>query len=171
PTLPCMIKERVERDHWRLPFPGWFNQSFESRLGLRERWDELGRRPTLISSHPVRPVGYWSFHITLWEALFRHMDAGHTMAPVEVRDPFVDLRLLRYMLAVPAIPWCRAKYLELHAMRHDLPVSVLRRPKSPLTGDPAWEAARRIGLKFEYPARTLGEYVNLDRVPKEAGSN
>ena len=56
-------------------------------------------------------------------------------------------------------------------MRDALPAAVLRRQKSPLTGDPSWEAARSLGLPPMYPHPTLAEYVNFDRVPKDVGSN
>jgi asparagine synthase (glutamine-hydrolysing) len=80
----------------------------------------------------------------------------------------VDLRLLRYMLAVPVVPWCRGKYLVRRAMRDALPAEVLRRPKSPLTGDPRWESASRTGLAALQPALRLQEYVDPVRVPDQA---
>jgi asparagine synthase (glutamine-hydrolysing) len=86
---------------------------------------------------------------------------------MEVRHPFVDLRLLRFMLAVPAIPWCREKYLVRRAMREVLPPSVLRRPKTPLTSDPRWEGVRCIGLARLLPAARLEKYVDLIRVPDQ----
>jgi asparagine synthase (glutamine-hydrolysing) len=171
PTIPRMVKDWTRRDQWRLPFPAWFNPSFESCMGLRQRWEERENRGAPLPSHQVRPFAYRSFHTPLWEALFRGMDAEETAAPVEARHPFVDLRLLRYMLAVPAIPWCRAKYLERRAMRGVLPVSVLRRAKSPLTGDPAWDAVRRQGLRSLDRVGMLAQYVNFDRVPGEAGAH
>jgi asparagine synthase (glutamine-hydrolysing) len=74
-------------------------------------------------------------------------------------------------LAVPAIPWCRAKYLERRAMRGLLPDSVLRRPKSPLMSDPAWEGMRLSGLPPLYLMSRLCEYVNIESVPKDAGAD
>src|SRR5207249_2248040 len=138
-TVPRIVKDWMERDQWLLPFPDWLNASFASRMRLRQRWDDHAQRGARLPSHPVRPIAYWSFHTPLWEALFRRMDAQETAAPIEIRHPFLDLRVLRYMLAVPTIPWCRAKYLERRAMRTALPLSVLRRPKSPLKGEPYWE--------------------------------
>ena len=91
--------------------------------------------------------------------------------PVETRHPFVDLRLLRYMLAVPAVPWCRTKYLERRSMRGVLPDSVLRRPKSPLASDPAWEGARLSRLPPLRPAPLFREYVKYQNVPKDAGND
>src|SRR5205823_4827335 len=87
------------------------------------------------------------------------------------RHPFLDLRLLRYMLAVPAIPWCRVKYLERRAMRGLLPDAVLRRPKSPLTSDPPWEGARRLGLPPFRLTSGIPEYVNFECVPNIAGAD
>jgi len=97
------------------------------------------------------------------------MDAEITASPLEVRYPFVDLRLLRYMLAVPAIPWCRAKYLERRAMKGMLPDSVLRRPKAPLTSNPIWEARRGVGSRHLHAVPRLADYVDINRMPKDVG--
>ena len=81
----------------------------------------------------------------------------------------MDLRLLRFMLRLPAIPWCRSKYLLRRAMRGVLPDLVLRRPKSPLTSDREWEGARRTGLPRLVPAQSFSKFVDSFRVPSEAG--
>jgi asparagine synthase (glutamine-hydrolysing) len=116
-------------------------------------------------------VAYASFHAPLWEALFRGMDAESTRVPMETRQPFVDLRVLRYMMAVPAVPWCRIKYLERRAMRGILPSAVLRRPKSPLAEDPIWSAARGVPFIPKQLNARLGEYIDWDRVVKESASD
>src|SRR5262249_5171359 len=118
----------------------------------------------------VRPVAYQSFHTPLWEALFGSLDAGQTKVPLETRHPFLDLRLLRYMFAVPVIPWCRAKHLERHAMRGILPNSVLTRPKSPLARDPVWEGMRS-NLPSVRVTPMLRDYVDCSSLPKEAGDD
>jgi len=169
-TIPRSLKNWAKQPE-HISFPRWFNETFETRTRLRERWENREKPPPLSPSHPIRPVAYRSFQTPLWEALFRCMDPDQTGAPLETRHPFLDLRMLRYLLSVPALPWCRAKYLERRAMRDALPAAVLRRQKSPLTGDPSWEAARSLGLPPMYPHPTLAEYVNFDRVPKDVGSN
>jgi asparagine synthase (glutamine-hydrolysing) len=148
-------------------FPGWLNQDFVERLHLRERWEDM-QRSALLCPHPLRPEAYRSFESPLWEHLFSQYDAEAMDATAEFRHPFVDLRLLRYMLAVPAIPWAREKYLLRRAMRGVLPAPVLRRRKSPLTGDPQWQLARRLGLAPLLPALRLGKYVDLTRVSDRA---
>jgi len=171
PTIPRMLKNWKARGRWQPPFPGWLNPEFESRMRLRARWEAIERSPDSMTSHPLRPVGHHSFQPQLWQSLFEGMDPGETMAPVEARHPYVDLRLLRYMLAVPAIPWCRAKYLVRRAMRGTLPPAVLRRPKSPLTGDPEWAGMRHSGLPELHATPALREYVNCERVPPDAGAD
>jgi asparagine synthase (glutamine-hydrolysing) len=170
PTVPRMLKNQAQRDLYRERYPEWLNENFEARLQLRSRWKEK-QTSSPLGCHPVRPGAYESFHIPHWEALFRNLDADGTGAPIETRHPFVDLRLLRYMLAVPAIPWCRAKHLQRRAMRHELPRPVLSRPKSPLADNPAYEKARlSLALNVRYAA-TLDEYVNIDRLPKRTDGN
>jgi asparagine synthase (glutamine-hydrolysing) len=170
-TIPRMLKNWVRPNRWSLPFPNWLDHRFESRLDLRRRWNEHGRSPSTTQSNSVRPIGYKSFQSLAWDALFNGLDGGGLSAPIETRHPFVDLRLLRYMLAVPAVPWCRAKYLERRAMRGLLPQAILRRPKSPLKSDPSWEGSKRFGLPALRVAQLLREYVNWDRVPKQAGAD
>jgi asparagine synthase (glutamine-hydrolysing) len=148
-------------------FPEWLEPDFASRLQLRERWEANGRSSRTPCPHPLRPCAYKSFEGVLWEYLFSQLDAEAMGTAFEVRHPFVDLRLLRYLLAVPVVPWCREKYLVRRAMQEVLPTPVLRRPKSPLTSDPAWEGARRFGLTALLPAARFEKYVDSIRVPKQ----
>jgi len=142
-------------------FPPWIESSLESRLRLRDRWAAFNSTP--VSAHPLRPVGYASFQVPLWQALFEGLDPATTRACFEVRHPYVDLQLLRFMLAVPALPWCRSKYLMRRAMRGRLPREVLRRRKTAL--DPASVLEQIAGLcaKPFLPGPGIREYIDLDR--------
>jgi asparagine synthase (glutamine-hydrolysing) len=152
-------------------FPEWLNQELVSRLKLRERQEYIVHSWTEPSPHRLRPGAYRSFEGLLWDRLFAQSDAEVTGAAAEIRHPFVDLRLLRYMLAVPAVPWCDQKYLLRRAMRGVLPVPVLRRPKSPLVGAPQWEGARRCGPSPLRPAGQLEKYVDFIRTPDLANQD
>ena len=66
-----------------------------------------------------------------------------TRRPVEVRYPFLDLRIVEYLLALPPFPWFFEKALLREAMIGRLPESVRRRPKTPLAGDPLAEWLKR----------------------------
>jgi asparagine synthase (glutamine-hydrolysing) len=123
-------------------YPDWLNPAFAARLGLRDRWEQWLRRTA--SDHPIRPRAYASLKLAQWRYIFENSDPGITRFPVEVRHPYMDLRMLRYLLAVPPIPWCANKHLIRHAMRGILPEPVRRRPKTCLAGDPVSEHLKRI---------------------------
>jgi asparagine synthase (glutamine-hydrolysing) len=162
------IKARWTGKSEQSVFPQWLNHDFLSSLSLRERWRDIERSGASPCPHPLRPQAYRSFQHQQWEHLFSQFDAESLGTAAEIRHPFVDLRLLRYMLAVPAIPWARDKYLVRRAMRGVLPGPVLRRPKTPLTGDPQWEGALRLGLPPLRPAAGLEKFVRIAAVPDQA---
>lgn len=150
-------------------YPEWLNGSFASRLCLRERWNARQLGPTLV--HPWRPRGYASLQSRLWQTLFESFDMGATRSAHEVRYPFVDIRMLRFLLSVPALPWCRSKRLLRIAMRTKLPDQILRRRKASLDHTVVFkylEAFCRLPLT---PAIDLGDYVNADRVPRATCAN
>ena len=147
-------------------FPPWINPALESRFRLRDRWRVIGSPP--VSNHPWRPVGYASFQIPLWQTLFECLDAAVSRACLEVRHPFLDLEMLRFLLAIPALPWCRSKYLLRRAMRGALPPEILRRRK---TGTPAAAFTRHLSKLCSVPflpAPGIREYLHLGQLPNAA---
>ena len=72
--------------------------------------------------------------------LFDDCDITGALSHAEIRHPFLDLRLLQYMLALPAMPWCRNKLIIRRSMRAALPRDVLRRKKTALHGEPGFPA-------------------------------
>jgi asparagine synthase (glutamine-hydrolysing) len=122
-------------------YPEWFNAAFASRVCLRERWEACQR--LAVSRHPFRPKGSGSLDLASWRHIFERYDGGSTRLPFEVRHPFLDLRVVRYLLAVPAIPWCADKYLLRAATRKVLPEAIRLRPKAPLSKDALSEHLRQ----------------------------
>jgi hypothetical protein len=61
-------------------------------------------------------VGYDSFGAVQWQSLFDDCDINGALTHTEIRHPFLDLRLLQYMLALPAMPWCRNKLIIRRSM-------------------------------------------------------
>jgi hypothetical protein len=116
-------------------------------------------------------VSYASLNTPLWESLFRGFDAESTSVPFEVCHPYVDLRVLRYCLTVPAVPWCRRKLIVRRLMHGRLPKQVLDRNKTPLSGDPLWEQVRRFGLSPLKAEPRLAAYVDTRRLATVALSN
>jgi asparagine synthase (glutamine-hydrolysing) len=152
-----------------LPFPDWINPGLEARLRLRARWDQF-LSPTTVA-HPWRPEGYASFQFANWQELFEWHDASRTRSCYEVRHPFMDLRMLRYLLAVPALPWCRAKHLVRRSMEGVLPEPVLRRRKTGLRCSTVMDRVRRASLVPLLLAPGFDSYVVPDRVPAVASKN
>ena len=72
----------------------------------------------------------------IWQNLFEECEAGITGVPVEVRHPFFDIRVIKFLLTLPRLPSCCDKQLLREATRGVLPECVRLRPKSPLPADP-----------------------------------
>jgi asparagine synthase (glutamine-hydrolysing) len=104
----------------------------------------------------------------VWPAYLENADPGVTGVAVEHRWPFLDLRLVNYLLAIPPLPWCVDKELLRLAMRDSLPVSLLQRRKSPLADDPLrvqlragdWSWLDRFTASPE-----LARFVDRDAIP------
>jgi asparagine synthase (glutamine-hydrolysing) len=151
---------------WTPAFPGWLNPEFAARCDCRERWAARHRRRP--SPHSIRPRGYNEFGNAEWQSLFEGCDFSGALSHLEFRHPFLDLRLLRYMLAVPAMPWCRNKLLIRRAMRATLPDEVLRRRKTSLSVSPDFRRVEMSGFPRMVPAPELLTYVNPARIDPPA---
>lgn len=148
-------------------YPGWLNQDLEKRLGLRERWNTFAHAPA--SNGSARSTAYEALADPLWPSLFEGYDSGVTGIPVEVRHPFFDLRLLSFLLALPALPWCSDKELLREAARGILPYAVRFRRKSPLPEDPLvalLQQKESAWVDSFAPVPELGRFVERERIPK-----
>jgi asparagine synthase (glutamine-hydrolysing) len=152
-------------------YPGWLNQDLEKHLDLRARWETLTRASTRFHA-AVRPVAYEAMVDPVWPAMFEGGDPGVTRIPLEVCYPFFDLRLVDFMLALPALPWCSDKELLREAARGILPDAVRLRRKSPLLADPLIALLRQPESawvdSFE-GVPELGRYVERRLIPKVFG--
>jgi asparagine synthase (glutamine-hydrolysing) len=150
-------------------FPDWLAPSLKSRLQLSARWEQILNPAQSI--HPVRPKGYASLNTPLWQTVFERNDSGVTTAAFEVRCPFIDVRLLRFLLAVPPLPWCRSKYLIRRAMRGALPKPVLQRTKSGVACVDIMDRVGRFGLAPFAPTSALSTYVDATAIPTTVSDN
>ena len=151
-------------------YPGWLNRDLEKCLCLPERWEALSR--TRTPNAAVRPVAHEAMVDPIWPNLFEGFDPGVTRAPVEVRHPFFDLRLVKFLLALPALPWCSDKQLLREAARGILPEVVRLRRKSPLLAEPVIALLQRPESawvdSFE-SVPELNRYVERKLIPKVFG--
>jgi asparagine synthase (glutamine-hydrolysing) len=128
-------------------FPQWLAVDFARRMKLQERWKEWGEHPKLTLEHPIHPKAHASLSLPHWTHMFEHQNAGWTPYPLEVRYPFMDLRLVNYLLALPPFPWFFQKMLLREAMAERIPERVRMRPKTPLQGDPVSAQLKKTGTE------------------------
>ena len=142
--------------------PEWIDEEFAMRTNLRERLKDFWEK----REEGKRPAAMRALKSNIWTALFEGYDPGATRLNLEVRHPFIDLRLVEYLLAIPAVPWCVNKHILRCAMKNKLPEAVLNRHKTGLAGDPALQLVRRASVRwldsFEVSPQ-LRAFVNLDR--------
>ena len=148
-------------------YPECLNGDFESRLRLRERWNGTPSAQAIV--HLWRPRAYASLLSPLWQTTFEALDAGATKTPYEVRYPFVDMRMLRFLLSLPALPWCRSKRLLRLAMKGKLPKQVLHRKKTGIDQRLVFNYIQELCRLPLRPTMDLHAYVNMERLP-HAGS-
>jgi len=145
-------------------YPEWIDGDFARRTGLHERCREASREPSL--NNHAHPSTLHAFNSKVWAPLFEGYDPGSTKLLLEVRHPFIDVRLVDYLLQIPAIPWCVDKHILRVAMNKRLPPAILNRPKTPLAGDPTLHLAQRTSVRcldnFEVNPDLKG-FVNLSR--------
>ena len=122
-------------------FPRWLAPEFANSLDLSSRWKEWNELPA-SRPHPIRPKAHVSLSIPQWANKFEQESPGATRYPVEVRYPFLDLRVVNYLLALPPFPLFFEKSLLRQAMAGRLPEASRVRPKTPLADDPLVQSLR-----------------------------
>lgn len=159
--LRTRIARMLRKSDYHGFFPEWIDESFASRTDLRERAKKFWTKPA-----GKRPAAMSALNSKIWTSLFEGYDRGATRLNLEMRHPFLDLRLLEYLLAIPTAPWCVNKHILRRAMQDKLPDVVLNRLKTGLAGDPALQLVRRASVRwldsFEVSPQ-LRAFVNLDR--------
>jgi len=161
------IRDRVLRlvgkDPDRPVFPDWLAAEFSRRANLPDLWKEQTELPKSWAAHPIHPRGHGSLALPQWTHLFEQEDPGATGYPVETCYPFLDLRMVNYLLAIPPFPWFFRKTLLREAMTGRLPERVRTRPKTPLRSDPVRaqiKRARNEGWKKMALNADLDRYID-----------
>lgn len=157
------------RDTIPTDYPGWFQEDFERELGLRERW-----RHRWTDGRPgfgkLREVMDWLL-LGNWSSYDESENIDFT--PCDIVDPYADVRLVRFFMSLPPLPWYYHKYLTRLAMLNDLPLEILNRAKLQI-GDVL--SHRMVLPESEWldswqPSERTQRYVDTRRIPKVAGQN
>jgi asparagine synthase (glutamine-hydrolysing) len=138
------LKRRFASKELDTTLPPWIAPDFARRSDLAARFKHFGL-PAVSPAHPVLPVAHASLGLPQWLRLFEVSNAGFTQELVEMRYPFLDLRIVEYLLALPPFPLFFHKKLERDAMKGKLPEITLTRPKTPLGTRPCVAAMGKSG--------------------------
>ena len=149
--------------------PAWMRRDFAGRLKLRERQESLGLGGDM--SHPWHPTSIGSFTSPIWQSHFDIRAFEGELGGLEWRYPYLDLRVLEFMLSVPPVPWGWKKRLVREAMRGRLPAEVLARRKTPLDCYPEVATMRELGLPVLPDANGVAGYVDPHLLPDRAAAD
>jgi asparagine synthase (glutamine-hydrolysing) len=140
------------------PYPPWLNKDLERKFGMLERWDALWEPQVPLGRiHPRHPRLYESMMSPDWNKDDFAMN-GDLTAPEE-RDPFLDLRLVEFVLSLPPMPWLYKKHILRQSMRSSLPKAVIKRPKQML-GNLASSLIDQAGFTDGLAGDILFDYVD-----------
>jgi asparagine synthase (glutamine-hydrolysing) len=156
--------KRIFRKEEPATGPEWIDNAFAARVDMRERYREWNA-VTATDDH-THSGALRALESRVWAPLFEGYDPGSTRLPLELRHPFIDVRLVQYVLSLPAVPWCVNKHILRCAMNKRLPPAILNRPKTPLASDPTLHLGERAGVRcldrFEVNP-LLARFVDLNR--------
>jgi asparagine synthase (glutamine-hydrolysing) len=146
-----------------LDIPPWLDRDFVDRLQLQERMRTANDMSD--PTHGWHPQAVGTLGNPVWQKLFDDLSNDEAMASLEWRHPFLDLRVLEFMLSVPPVPWAREKMLMREAMRGLLPDEILRRKKAPLAKSPIAGPIAAYGLGDMPSGNRLAAYVDRKLLP------
>ncbi len=92
------------------------------------------------------------------------LDAEFTS--VEHRQPFLDRRMIEFMLSLPEHPWAYKKHLLRTSMKNKLPEQVLKRPKEVLHGfnEAEYSSEKSQWIHSWKPSSSLEKYIDIEGV-------
>ncbi len=126
--LSFMKKNKKVHSSFIDHYPKWLNPKFEKNENLKEEWDRVHDNNDFL--HPLHPVAYKSLFSPDWSTEDIFLNPGVTLP--EAMDPFFDIRVIKFVLSLPSLPWLYNKHLLRKAMTNKLPQSVIDRPKTAL---------------------------------------
>jgi asparagine synthase (glutamine-hydrolysing) len=147
--------------------PKWMQQALVTKIDHNARLRNFDH--SHLESHPWHPRAVASFQSAIWPSLLEGFDSPVTGVPIEWRHPYLDLRVLRFLLSVPPIPWARNKLLIRKAMQGMLPNEIILRKKEPLGGFPITEMIHKNPLSAISLSDSIHAFVDEAYVPNKPG--
>ena len=158
---------------WRTTLAVWSGRKSTFWPEPNTPWVRQPDHPAKPGGNPDpswRPVALTNLRGPLWPAFLEALDAQYAAAGIDWRHPYLDLRLLEFMLHTPPIPWARRKRLIRQAMIGRLPPSILARDKTPLHHDLSTELLRRDMPPMPRAGAKVEAFVAIEKLPESAAS-
>lgn len=172
PTLGILHKlSRLRAQRWTPQLPTWLRPQWIDQFALPQRHSQVYDLSQFQSS---RDVGIQLMTSTLQAKMFETKNDGAAKCLIAPSYPFYDLRMVRYLLSLPSIPWCLEKRLLRLALQDIFPASVHRRPKTTLHDDPVIALLQRPEAawldQIAYEPETM-RFFDPSLVPHVAGED
>ncbi len=129
--LKAWISNNAKHSVSNYPYPVWINKEFEQKMHLKLEWEKMWHSLRENQSmHSRKATLQASLTNADWgtDDLLMHND--YTLP--EARDPFLDLRMIEFILALPTLPWLFNKHILRASMKNMLPDQLRKRAKTPL---------------------------------------
>jgi asparagine synthase (glutamine-hydrolysing) len=163
-TIKKLIPRRREAVTISQPgIPQWIHKNLVARLDLGAR--AHGSMDLRRQTRHWRPRAIASFTSANWQSYLESHDSAISGTSLDCRHPFLDLRVLTFLLRTPPIPWARRKRLIREAMRGVLPEQVVTRDKAPLVADPCMKVVQKTPLSPLSIGETLCRFVDPAKLP------
>lgn len=146
------------------PYPKWIDHDLEQRLDLKDRWS--GYWSAIPQQAACRNPKIYELAMSPdWNTDDRYLNCGTTLP--EHRSPFLDPRLISFLVSLPALPWLFNKHILRESMSGKLPENVLRRPKTPLgfLHESLLKNTDDRVLNHWKPDQALPSYVDYSKLP------
>jgi asparagine synthase (glutamine-hydrolysing) len=146
--------------------PAWVNPDFARQWRLQERMDHYFLTADEPRDHPRRPMGANRLH---WSTVVTRdtTDPGTIGVPLEMRKPFLDVRVVTLLYSVSPLYWCSRKALLRESLQHRLPADIVTRPKTSAQGNLLWEHLKRGGrIEMRDVSAALGQYIDLHELAR-----
>jgi asparagine synthase (glutamine-hydrolysing) len=165
PYLGLRLRERLGVSKTVATSAAWITAGATSLLQRSRAPVLAGLRPDPLPFHRTRSVAHRRLTTNIARSFAITIAGETTGAPIELRFPLLDSRVIRYVFSVPSIPWCQHKTLPRTAYSDLLPRSIVDRPKTPVVGFNEWLVAKwrdAASLRPELAAVPL-EWIDVDR--------
>lgn len=148
---------------YRFDYPSWLDTDFAERLSLPAKFDRFHHKSDPISS--PHPGAEGCLSMPMWSESFESAYNPYGI-DLEIRHPFLDIRLIRFMFAINVGFWGLNKKIHRDAMMGNLPEQIVKRPKTPLAGNLTLELLKQSPTLFDRlddMLEPVARYIEIDK--------